>query len=82
MMTADDLKARREALGLTQAELAERLGVNRRSLEAWEAGRYRVPHPRLLDQALTALEQTATICPKSRKSLANPLDSYAKRVVR
>lgn len=57
-MTADDLKARRESLGLTQAQLAAALGVNRRSLEAWEQGRYRLVHPHLIDQALKRLEQT------------------------
>lgn len=38
-MTPADYKAAREALGLTQAQLAERLGVTRATINAREAGR-------------------------------------------
>ena len=37
-MTADDLKKMRARLGLTQAELAERLGVERNTVNRWEMG--------------------------------------------
>ncbi len=38
------LKERRQALGLTQIEFADRLGVTHRSVQSWEAGQ--VPQPR------------------------------------
>jgi len=36
----NDIRALREALGLTQAELAERVGVSRQTINAIETGRY------------------------------------------
>ena len=53
IMTAQQLTARRNALGLTQAALAERLGVPLKTLQGWEQGR---KCPPLLDVALRALE--------------------------
>ena len=43
MMNRADLKVRREALGLTQGWLAERLGVQDRAVRRWEAGDREVP---------------------------------------
>lgn len=37
-MVADRIKALREKKGLTQAELARKLGVTRSSVNAWELG--------------------------------------------
>lgn len=37
-MIADKIKLHRESLGLTQTELAKRLGVTRSSENAWEQG--------------------------------------------
>lgn len=37
-MVADRIKALREIKGITQAELARRLGVTRSSVNAWELG--------------------------------------------
>lgn len=36
----NDLRARRSALGWSQADLAERLGVSRQTINAIENGRY------------------------------------------
>lgn len=36
-MTAEQVVARRKQLGLTQAELAERLNVTERTVQRWEA---------------------------------------------
>lgn len=38
MTFAEELKAERERLGLTQAKTAELLDVSKRSVEQWEAG--------------------------------------------
>ena len=35
---AENLKTLREARGLTQSALAEKLGVNQRTISAWEKG--------------------------------------------
>jgi transcriptional regulator with XRE-family HTH domain len=37
-MTPDQLKALRARLGLTQAQLAEKLGVERNTVNRWEMG--------------------------------------------
>ena len=42
-MTAAELRDARQALGLTQAKMAARLGVSHRMYKYWEAGRWPVP---------------------------------------
>jgi DNA-binding transcriptional regulator YiaG len=42
-MTATDLRTLRARLGLTQAQLAEALGVSVRAIENWEQGLRRIP---------------------------------------
>jgi DNA-binding transcriptional regulator YiaG len=58
-MTPDDLKARREQLGLSQAGLADALEISLRSLQNWEQGHRGIDRftAAWLDQALTRLEQ-------------------------
>lgn len=41
--TPADIRVRREALGLTQAWIAERLGVDDRAVRRWEAGTRPIP---------------------------------------
>ena len=41
-MTPAALTARRHALGLTQAAMADRLGVTARTLQRWEAGTIKI----------------------------------------
>jgi transcriptional regulator with XRE-family HTH domain len=55
-MDSEDLKRRRKALGLTQEQLAQALGVTRQSVYLWETGT-RLPAGRLLDLAMRGLEQ-------------------------
>ena len=38
-MSADDIRALRRSLGLTQAELAQRLNLSREAITQWETGR-------------------------------------------
>jgi transcriptional regulator with XRE-family HTH domain len=40
----DKLRKRRKALHLTQAELAEELGVDTRTVQKWETGEIKQPH--------------------------------------
>jgi DNA-binding transcriptional regulator YiaG len=42
-VTPDELKRRREALRLSQSELAEALGIHKRTVAAWEQGRQKMP---------------------------------------
>lgn len=42
-MSGPELKARREALNLDQAQLAERLGVHKRTVSKWERGVHAIP---------------------------------------
>jgi transcriptional regulator with XRE-family HTH domain len=44
-MTPADLRAIRERLGLTQAELAERIGVTDRSMRRYESGEHSISRP-------------------------------------
>lgn len=42
-MTSEELKQARKELGLTQRELAQRLGVSRNCITRWEIGMHRIP---------------------------------------
>lgn len=42
-MTPDQLKSIRERLGLTQAQLATKLGVTRNTINRWEMGLHPIP---------------------------------------
>jgi len=44
-MTPKDLKRIRQKLGLTQEDLAERLGVTRITVGRWETGMRRITEP-------------------------------------
>jgi len=50
------LKRRRESLGLTQDELAERLGVKTDTLSAWERGDGRPEAEGMIELAMDQLE--------------------------
>ena len=55
-MTPAELAERRRALGLSQTDLAHRLGVSRVTLNRWERGTTKQQPPRWLDAALWAIE--------------------------
>lgn len=57
-MTADELQRLRWQLGLTQIELAQRLGVARSTVAAWEVGVNQIP--RRLWATLMELSGNAT----------------------
>ncbi len=55
-MKKEEIKQRRFALDLTQAELAEFLGINRVTVVRWETGEITPESPKMLDLAFEALE--------------------------
>jgi DNA-binding transcriptional regulator YiaG len=59
-MTAQDIESFRRSLGLSQAELADRLGVSQASVSQWETGK---KHPRK-----TVLKLLETIRNDARKT--------------
>ncbi|HVF48929.1 MAG TPA: helix-turn-helix domain-containing protein [Pyrinomonadaceae bacterium] len=53
-MTPDDLKKRREALGMTQSRLARELDVDVITVSRWERGVH--PIPKYIELAVEAIE--------------------------
>ena len=64
-MIGQELKRRRERLGLTQAELAKRLDVERITIIRWE--RDQVAIPRVVELALGEIERHQPASGKARK---------------
>lgn len=56
-MTPDNLRATRQRLRLTQAELAEYLGVARNTVTRWEAGTLRLARPQMIAALLREVER-------------------------
>ncbi len=54
-----ELRARRHRLGLTQAQLAEYLGVATNTVARWERGEMRIAHPEMLRAMLKQLESAS-----------------------
>lgn len=48
-MVGDNIKAARERAGLSQTELARRLGIRQPSVCAWEAGKTFPSYPKLIE---------------------------------
>lgn len=76
------LLAARKRLGLTQQEMAEKLGISRNYLALIETGKRRVP-PHVADQLVTMRQDIVTSC--ENQSIAEPADlapnnSYLARI--
>ena len=54
-VTADELKRKRERLGLTQAELAKRLGITKITILRYENGQTKIP--RVVELAMKEIER-------------------------
>jgi len=54
-MDGDEVRRRRRALGMSQAELGRRLGMPQQSIARWETGARRIGHPAMLRLALERL---------------------------
>jgi transcriptional regulator with XRE-family HTH domain len=70
-MSPEEIKTRRNKLGLTQGELAERLGVAVDTVARWELGTSAPESAPMLDLALKHLEMTEQISadPRIQKAL-------------
>lgn len=55
ILTHEDVRHRREALGYSQVELAHILDVPQATVSRWESGRHAIQHAAILDLALWAL---------------------------
>ena len=66
-MTSDELKDLRAELGLTQPELAKRLGVARNTVTRWEMGTRGIPEP--VARLLEFLRKEAQATKTKRKKL-------------
>lgn len=56
-MKGQELRARREAMNLSQAELARRLGVSPQTVYKWETDRVKIERAVMMDLALKQLAQ-------------------------
>lgn len=61
-MTGDEVRAARKRLGLTQAQLAARLGLARNTVTRWEIGLRSVPK-----MAATLLRMLVAQTPRTRR---------------
>lgn len=80
-VSPDEIKAFREELGLTQADLGQKLGGSKRSVEDWEAGRRQAPA--MLRLAMAAVARGATPWSPSRvltaKATMDDVDTEIRR---
>jgi DNA-binding transcriptional regulator YiaG len=76
-MEGDEIARRRTALGLTQQQLADAVGVHRITVTRWEAGRV---IPRGL--AARQLETTLACLEKEQAQRAARRAAYAKRAAK
>lgn len=56
-MTGQELKERRQKLGLTQTDLANRWKVPQATISRWESGKHKIEHAEILNDALKYLEK-------------------------
>jgi transcriptional regulator with XRE-family HTH domain len=69
-MTGKDIKRERENLGLSQAALAQLVGVTEHTVWRWEAG-LRIPHPVVLKAVNNALVEVREKCQAGQGVEAN-----------
>jgi transcriptional regulator with XRE-family HTH domain len=65
LMTPEELRERRTALGLTQEQLGEIIGKPRNTITRWESGSLAIRDQALLSLALEALERREQECTPS-----------------
>jgi transcriptional regulator with XRE-family HTH domain len=57
-MDGEELLRRRKALGLSQTELGQLLGLAQNTVSRWEKGTAVIGHAKMLSWALTGIERT------------------------
>jgi transcriptional regulator with XRE-family HTH domain len=55
-MTGQEIQKKRLELGLSQAQLADKFGVEPNMLQDWETGKANPPYPKILEYAFLGLE--------------------------
>jgi DNA-binding XRE family transcriptional regulator len=77
-----DLRERRLRLHLSQAALAEALGVTRNTVARWECHELEIRHPELVQIALDRLEQATMFAadklPRSRRARSGTFDQQVR----
>lgn len=63
-MDAEQLRAERKRLGLTQQQLADLLDVRQRTISEWERGEVTIRHQQILALALEAIAMRKGVEPK------------------
>lgn len=56
-MTGEELRARREKLGMSQAKLAIQLGVSQTTITRWETEARNIEHATILERAMERVEE-------------------------
>ena len=74
-----ELRRRRRALSLSQAQLAERLGVSPNTVARWERSELRVGRPQQVARALARLERVQQRPARARASQASRASLRARR---
>lgn len=62
-MTPEELREARQALGMSQRQLAKALGLPWNTLARWERGEVGIRHPEMLRLALKALRDQRSPAP-------------------
>jgi transcriptional regulator with XRE-family HTH domain len=78
-LTPDELRARRNALGLSQQKLAEALGVTQHTISRWEEGKMKITAPRSvwLDLEMKRVERESRSKRRDRRPRAEGGDVEA-----
>ncbi len=78
-LSGDELRALRRRVGLTQAALADRLGVSPNTVARWERGTRRMANPVLVRQSIERLEPASNSDILSRRDPPAPLTRFIGR---
>ncbi len=82
-MTPDTFVSERNALGLSQAAMAEALGVDQGTISRWESGKVRIPAA--IELALATLKESKKAMPENRRPrilVADPVAAEGIEILR
>ena len=78
-MTAEEFRARRQKLGLSQSQLATALQRPVDTIQNWEQGRRRIEMPGVLQFVLDALEDEKSAYGADREAFIAALPTFLNR---